>query len=109
MTLLDLSAHDQDGVGKTAAPRWWEDSEPVRYLDEHGAPVEGGNTLEMAMLTFDGAVLMCDAAIVAGRLHTVMGAQRLIAAGLVFGGILVEIAECGRKTVGAMLVRRAAE
>jgi len=41
MTLLDLSAHHQEGAAGTAAQPWWEDSEPLRYLDEHGAPVEG--------------------------------------------------------------------
>lgn len=39
--------------------------------------------LEMAMNAFDGAVLVCDAAIVAGRLHTIMGAERVIALGQV--------------------------
>src|ERR1700722_18370294 len=50
--------------------------------------------LEMAVRTFDRAVLMRDTAIVARRLHPVMGAQRVIAPGQVLARILVEIAEC---------------
>jgi pyruvate dehydrogenase E1 component alpha subunit len=41
MTLLDLSARDREGATATAVQPVW-DSEPLRYLDEHGAPVEGG-------------------------------------------------------------------
>ena len=41
----------------------------------------GNRPLEMAMGSLDRAVLMGDAAIVAGRRHAVMGAQRLVAAG----------------------------
>ena len=41
MTLLDLSAQDRRGATATAVRPAW-DSEPLRYLDEHGAPVEGG-------------------------------------------------------------------
>ncbi len=65
--------------------------------------------LEMAVRTFDRAVLMRDAAIVAGRLHPVMGAQRVIAPGQVLARILVQVAERGREAVAAMLERRAAE
>jgi len=42
MTLLDLSARTPEGAAGTPARPRWEDSEPLRYLDEHGAPVEGG-------------------------------------------------------------------
>src|SRR5579862_847873 len=59
----------------------------------------------MAMRAFDRAVLVRQAAIIAGRLHAVMGAQRLIAAGLVLPGVLVEIAEGGRQAVAAVLQR----
>jgi 2-oxoisovalerate dehydrogenase E1 component alpha subunit len=41
MTLLDLSAQP-DGAARTSARSASWDSEPLRYLDEHGAPVEGG-------------------------------------------------------------------
>jgi 2-oxoisovalerate dehydrogenase E1 component alpha subunit len=41
MTLLDLPARDREGATATAV-RPGLDSEPMRYLDEHGAPVEGG-------------------------------------------------------------------
>jgi len=67
------------------------------------------NALEMAVLALDRAVLVRDAAVVAGRLHAVMRAQRLVTAGLVVGGVLVEVAERGREAVGAMLARCAAE
>ena len=49
---------------------------------------------------------MRQAAIVAGWLHAVMGAQRLVVAGLVLPGIGVEIAEGGRQAVAAMRQRR---
>ncbi len=52
-----------------------------------------GDALEVAVLALDRAVLVCDAAVVAGRLHAVMSAQRLVTAGLVRGGVLVEVAE----------------
>ena len=41
MTLLDLSARGREGATATPVQPIW-DSEPLRYLDEHGAPVEGG-------------------------------------------------------------------
>jgi 2-oxoisovalerate dehydrogenase E1 component alpha subunit len=46
MTLLDLSETQPPTI--SAAPRW--DSEPLRYLDEHGAPVEGGARPRAALL-----------------------------------------------------------
>jgi len=69
----------------------------------------GGGALEMAVLALDRAVLVRDARVVAGRGHAVMLAQRLVAAGLVGGGIAVEVAEGGREAVGAMLGRCAAK
>ena len=52
---------------------------------------------------------MRDAAIIAGRLHPVMGAQRVIAPGQVLARIRVEVAERRRQAVAAVLARRAAE
>ena len=52
---------------------------------------------------------MRDATIVAGRLHTVMGAQRIIAPGQILTHILGEITERGREAVAAMLEGRTAE
>ncbi len=52
---------------------------------------------------------MRQSAIVAGRLHAVMGAQRLVTAGLILARLLVEIAESGRQAVAAMLQRCSAE
>src|ERR1700737_869380 len=63
----------------------------------------------MAVRAFDRTVLVRYAAIVAGRLHAVMRAQRLVAARLILPGVVVEIAEGGRQAVAAMLQRRAAE
>src|SRR6202035_5759634 len=65
--------------------------------------------LEMAVRAFDRAVLVCHAAIVAGRLHAVMRTQRLVAARLVLPGVVVEIAKGGRQAVAAMLQRCPAE
>ena len=67
--------------------------------------VEG--LLEMAVSALDGAVLVCDAAVVAGGLHAVMGAQRVVVPGQVLAGIAVQVAECGREAVATMLERRA--
>jgi hypothetical protein len=61
------------------------------------------------MLAFDCAVLVGHAAIVAGGLHAVMRAQRLVAERLILPRVVVEIAEGGRQAVAAMLQRRAAE
>lgn len=46
--------------------------------------------LEMAVRAFDGAVLMRDAAIVAGRGHAVVAAQFVVAARQVLPGVLVK-------------------
>ena len=61
------------------------------------------------MRAFDRTVLVRHAAIVAGRLHAVMGAQRLVAARLILPRVVVEIAESGRQAVAAMLYRCTAE
>src|SRR5438045_5550196 len=63
----------------------------------------------MAVRTFDGAVLVRQAPIVAGRLHAVMSAQRLVASRLVLPRVIVEIAEGSRQTVAAVLQRGLAE
>ena len=63
----------------------------------------------MAMRALDRAVLMRDAAIVAGRLHPVMGAQRIVAPGQILARLVIEVAERRRQAVAAMLERRAAE
>ncbi len=63
----------------------------------------------MAVRAFDRTVLVRHAAIVAGRLHAVMRAQRLVAARLILPRVVVEIAEGGRQAVAAMLQRGAAE
>src|SRR5262245_26673695 len=63
----------------------------------------------MAVRTFDRAVLVRQTPIVAGRLHAVMGAQRLVAPRLILTCVGVEIAEGSRETVAAMLQRRPAE
>ena len=63
----------------------------------------------MAVRALDRAVLVRDAAIVAGRRHAVMGAQRLVAPGQVLLGVAIEIAEGRRQAVAAVLLRHAAE
>jgi hypothetical protein len=51
---------------------------------------------------------MGDAAVVAGRLHAVVGAQGVIAHGQIVPGRLVQVAERRRQAVAAMLAGRAA-
>ena len=63
----------------------------------------------MAVRAFDRTVLVRHAAIVAGRLHAVMRAQRLVATRLILPRVVIEIAEGGRQAVAAMLQRGAAE
>ena len=69
----------------------------------------GDGALEMAVLALDGAVLVRDAQVVAGRLHAVVAAQRLVTPGLILGGVAVEVAEGGGEAVGAVLDRGTAE
>ena len=63
----------------------------------------------MAVRSLDCPVLMGDAAIVAGRRHTVMSAEILVSTSQIVLRILVEIAEGSGQTVGPMLSRRSAE
>ena len=63
----------------------------------------------MAVAALDGAVLVRDAAVVAGGQHAEMGDERLEAPGEVVGVGLGEVAERRRETVAAMLERGTAE
>jgi hypothetical protein len=65
--------------------------------------------LEVAVRRVDRAVLVGDAGVVAGRAHVVVGAERLVAACLILGGVAAEVAEGGGEAVGPVLQRRAAE
>ena len=65
--------------------------------------------LEMAMRALDRPVLMRDAGIVAGRRHSVVAHQRLVALRQVLLGIAIEVAERRRQAVAAVLERYAAE
>src|SRR5262249_52573805 len=56
------------------------------------------------MRAFDRSVLMCQAPIVAGRLHAVMRAQCVVAPRLILPRAVVEIAEGSRETVGKTVV-----
>ena len=64
---------------------------------------------EVAMRALDRTVLVRHAAIVAGRFHAVIGAQRVVPAGQVFARVLVEIAKRCRQTVAAMFARYTAQ
>ena len=79
--------------------------EPARAAHEQGVE---DRLLQVAVGTLDGAVLVGDAAVVAGRLHAVVGHQRLVAPGQVVPGGSVEVAERRRQAVAAMLAGRAA-
>src|SRR5450755_5128236 len=61
------------------------------------------------MTAFDGAVLVRDATVVAGRHLTEMDDERREAPGQVFGIRQSQITEGGREAVAAMLPRNAAE
>src|SRR5438477_5973977 len=63
----------------------------------------------MAVRTFDRTVLVRYASIIAGRLHAVVRAKRLVTTRLVLPRVVVEIAEGGRQAVAAMLQRGPAE
>src|ERR1700684_1439619 len=65
--------------------------------------------LEMAVRTLDGTILVRDTQIVAGGRHAVMAHQLLIAQRQVFLGVALQVAECRRETVAAMLAWRATE
>jgi len=65
--------------------------------------------LEMTVGALDRAVLMGDAAVVARRLHAVMGAQRVVAKGQILACRLVQVPEGGREAVAAMFARSAAK
>src|SRR5215469_15658284 len=63
----------------------------------------------MAVRAFNRTVLVRYPSIVAGRLHAVMPAQRLVAIRLILPRVVIEIAEGGGQAVAAMLQRGAAE
>ena len=63
----------------------------------------------MAVRAFDRTVLVRYAAIVAGQLHAVMRAQRLVATREILPRVTIEVAEGGRQAVAAMLQGSAAE
>jgi hypothetical protein len=63
----------------------------------------------MAVRAFDRAVPVRQAPIVAGRLHTVTRAQRLVAPGLILPCVGGEVAEGSRQAVAAVLRRGPAE
>src|SRR5262249_11664720 len=62
--------------------------------------------LQVPVWTLDDAILMRQAAIVAGRLHPITDAQGLVTRGEVFACMLVQITEGGREAVAPMLTRR---
>ena len=65
--------------------------------------------LQMPMDAFDGAVLMGDARIVARWLHAVMRNQRIITARQVLLFVAGKIAKGRGETIGAMILRHAAQ
>ena len=90
------------------------DEVPVgRKVSEVGAPAQeqriADRALEVSMRALDRAVLVCDTAVVAARLHPVVQAQGLIARGQILPGGAVQVMERCREAVAAMLARRTAE
>src|SRR4051812_43360637 len=69
----------------------------------------GDRPLQVTVRALDGAVLVGDAGVVAGRRHPVMGAESLVATGQVGLGRRVQITEGRRQAVGPVLARGAAE
>ncbi len=65
--------------------------------------------LQVTVGTLDRAVLVCDTAVVACRLHAVVVAQSIVPAGKVLSGLVFEITERSRQTIAAMFERCAAE
>src|SRR6266702_6795366 len=62
---------------------------------------------EAVMGLFDIPILMCDARIVPGRLHPVMGHEGLVPFGPVFALALVQLADSSRQMIGAVLLGHA--
>src|SRR4051812_39567385 len=69
----------------------------------------GDRPLQVTVRALDGAVLVGDAGVVAGRRHPVMSAESLVATGQVGLGRRVQITEGRRQAVGPVLARGAAE
>ncbi len=63
-------------------------------------------TFEMTVSTFDRAVLVGDAAVVASRFHPVVRTQCIVARGQILTRGMIQIAERGRQAVAAMLAWR---
>src|SRR6266699_3956476 len=63
----------------------------------------------MAVRTFDGAILVCDTPVVAGRYHVVMAHEPLVATRQILLSGAVQVAVCRREAIAAMLARRTAE
>ena len=105
---------DTLGVAEVAAANdVVDEAPPCRKIVEvsRGAQQQsvGERSLEMAVGALDGAVLVADAGIVAGRRHAVMGAERFVALRQILLGVGVEITEGRRETVAAMLIGNAAQ
>ena len=61
------------------------------------------------MRTLNRSILVRDTQIVAGRHHVVMAHQRLIAQRQILLSFAVQVTECRRETIAAMLARHAPE
>src|SRR6202171_107695 len=65
--------------------------------------------LEMPVRTLNGAILVRNTQVIPGRYHVVMAHQPLIAQRQVLLRVAVQVAECRRETIAAMLAWRPAE
>src|ERR1700693_2289117 len=63
----------------------------------------------MSVRTFDGAILVCDTPVVAGRYHVVMAHEPLVATRQILLSGAVQVAEFRRAASAPMFARRTAE
>ena len=103
---LALRALPRPTILVDEAPPRLQIVEVARGAQQQGV---GQRSLEMAVGALDGAVLVADAGVIAGRRHAVVGAERFVALRQILPGVGVEIAEGRRKTVAAVLLGNAAQ
>nr|CAD7035100.1 hypothetical protein RP007_04297 [Rhizobium sp. P007] len=102
---------DTPAMGSVATADDLVDKSAVRteIVEFLGAPHQQGivnSVFEMTMRAFDRAVLMRDTFVVARRGHPIMGAKLIVTVCEIDPGVGIEVAECRRQAVAAMIKRR---